>query len=79
MTGFKLPNLISPAGLIFLSYVILAASGRIPVSGWHFVLAAGIFLVLQISYDVWLAALARLDKPVEETNEAAPIVAHAEG
>jgi hypothetical protein len=47
--------LTSPAKLAFASYVILAALGIIKIGeSWHFYVATGIFLFVQILHDDYL-------------------------
>jgi hypothetical protein len=41
----------SPAKLVFLGYVILAATGKINTSAWCFFAVAAVFLIVQIGHD----------------------------
>ena len=41
----------SPAKLVFVSYVVLAAMGKIGVEAWQFLLLAVAFFVAQVLHD----------------------------
>lgn len=55
MSFDKLPaELFSPAKMVFMAYIVLAATKVLAVTQWQFVIASALFLVIEIGHNDYL-------------------------